>query len=405
MNKQKRIFILTLSFGAGHIRAAQSVAAELQVKVPEAEIMLIDALENCSLAFRALYVWTYWAMIRWTPQLWSKLFHSRIARRDEQTAPVWFWRMGCSKVFEKIKMFRPDLIVACEVGACEIAVIARRDKLTDAGIVNVITDFEAEPIWVKEEIAAYAVPSGQVAEQLRNWGADVEKINICGIPLDKSFSEFDDSDIIRKQFGLDSRPIVLLMGGGMGPTSMDSVAFRLLREGNNLNIVALAGNDNAVHRKMEMLTDSATVSLKVIAWTDRVADLMRISEVLVTKPGGLTLSEAAVCGLPMVLFDAIPGPEESNAARFVEAGAGIQTFDSDETVNEVLRLLKDKNGLSLMAKRCREIAQPNAAGNIVKLILDEFKNAAIVQADLFIERSQKSFPVLKNEILAEVNAK
>ncbi len=406
MKSEKRILILTLSFGAGHIRAARSVAAELQAQIPEAEILLIDALGHCSLWFRAFYVWTYWAMIRYAPRLWEKFFNSRVERRDEQTAPVWIWRKGCRKVFDEVRSFQPDLIIAAEVGACEIAVIARREKLTKAAIINVITDFEAEPIWIKNEIAAFAVPTLQVAEQLQNWGADAEKIKICGIPLDRSFAATSDSDEVRKQFGLDLKPIVLLMGGGMGPTSMDEVAAQLFERGENLNIVAVTGKDKSARRKLEKLKSTATVNLKIIGWTDQVAGLMQMSAVLVTKPGGLTLSEAAECGLPMVFFDAIPGPEKSNVARFADAGAGIETNGSQETANEVLRLLKDKNALAEMAKQCRKLARPNAAKNIVKIIVDELENAE----NILIKEKSQSFEsgiTISNigQITAEVNAK
>ena len=132
MNEKPRILVLTLSFGAGHISAAQSVASEFQKQIPECEVRLIDALENCSLAFKAFYVWTYWAMIRYAPRVWEKFFNSRIERDDKQTAPVWIWKKGCRKVFDEIRSFQPHLIVAAEVGASEIAVIARRENITNA---------------------------------------------------------------------------------------------------------------------------------------------------------------------------------------------------------------------------------------------------------------------------------
>lgn len=379
MSEPKRILVLTLSFGAGHIRAAQSVAAELRRQNPAAEVQLIDALANCSLAFRAFYVWTYWAMIRYAPQIWNKFFHARLERRDEQTAPVWIWRKGCKKVFAEIENFQPDLIVAAEVGASEIAVIARHDNLTNALIVNVITDYEAEPIWVKPEISAYAVPNAEVAEQMRNWGANADKIKVCGIPLDESFDKNHDAAKVKKQFGLDEKPVVLLMGGGMGPTRMDEVAARLLESGENLNLVALVGKDTRARRELEKLPNSATVTLKILAWTNEVAALMQTAAILVTKPGGVTLSEAAVCGLPMVFFDAIPGPEESNAARFAANGAGVSTRGSDETATEVLRLLNDKNELREMAHNCRKLARPNAAAEIVGLILEKIEAAPQVE--------------------------
>ena len=374
MNEKPRILVLTLSFGAGHIRAAESVVAEIERQSPDAEIRMIDALENCALWFRAFYVWTYWWMIRYAPQIWERFFNARAARRDEQTAPVWTWRRGCKKVFAEIENFRPDLIVACEVGASEIAVIARRADLTTARIFNVITDFEAEPIWVKPEIEKFFVASETVAAELRSWNADGAKIEVCGIPLDASFGAKHDKAKTRAQFNLDSRPVVLLMGGGMGPTKMHEVAARLLQTDENFQIVALPAKDAQAKIALEKLRSSPTVALHITGWTNKIAELMQIADVLATKPGGLTLSEAAVCELPCVLFDAIPGPEEKNAARVVQSGAGVMTRGTTETALEILRLLKDAPERERMAVNATAIAQPNAAEKIVNSILKTRQN-------------------------------
>ncbi len=368
MSEKPRILILTLSFGAGHISAAQAVVAELKKQIPKADVRTIDALQNCSLGFRAFYVWTYWAMIRYAPRLWNKFFASRVERRDEQTAPVWMWRKGCKKVFAEIEIFQPDVIIACEVGASEIAVIARRSNLTNAAIVNVITDYEAEPIWVKPEIAAYAVAAENVQEQLENWGAKSEIIKVCGIPLDASFSETHYASQIKSSFNLDARPIVLLMGGGMGPTRMDEVAAHILEKGENLNIVALPGKDKRAKAALEELQNRETVSLRVINWTNEVAALMQTADVLATKPGGVTLSEAAACGVPLVLFDAIPGPETANAAHFAAAEAAVNTHGSDQTVSEILRLLGDRGSLNRMAANVRKLARTDAATVIARMV-------------------------------------
>lgn len=371
MNRQPRILVLTLSFGAGHVSAAQNIIGELHEQIPEADLRFVDALENCTLAFRAFYVWTYFWMIRHAPRLWSKLFSSRIERRDEQTAPVWMWRAGCRKVFDEIQSFQPDLIVAAEVGACEIAVIARRENLTNAEIVSVITDYEAEPIWVKPEVSAFAVATEAVKKQLENWGADAEKIKVCGIPLSANFNRKHDAHRTKTQFGLDERAVVLLMGGGMGPSRMNEVAAHLLENGKDLQIVALPAKDVPAKAALEKLSSAATVSLHIVGWTNSIAELMRTAAILATKPGGLTLSEAAAGGLPLVLFDPIPGPETANAARFVEAGAAVSTKNSRETASEILRLLRDDEKLRAMSANCHALAKPDAAREIVELILQK----------------------------------
>ncbi len=371
MTGKPRVLILTLSFGAGHLSAARNVASEFKKQIPEADLRLTDALENCSLAFRAFYVWTYWAMIRYAPRVWQIFFAARVERGDKQTAPIWIWRTGCRKVFNEIKKFQPDLIVAAEVGACEIAVIARRANLTNAPIVNVITDFEAEPIWVKPEISAFLVATDAVKNQFENWGENAEKIIVCGIPLSQSFSETHDAEQTKAKFNLDERPIVLLMGGGMGPTKMNEVAAHLLENGENLQIVALPAKDERAKTALEKLRDGESVSLRVLAWTDSIAELMRAATILATKPGGLTLSEAASCGVPLVFFDSIPGPEQTNARRFVEAGAAVSTDSARETAAEILRLLRDDAKLRAMSENCRSLARPNAAREIVESVLRE----------------------------------
>ena len=369
----KRILVLTLSFGAGHVRAAQTVAAELKRRMPEAEIRLVDALENCTIFFRAFYVWTYWAMIRYAPRVWKKFFESRAERKDEFTAPVRMWRSGCRRVFAEIEEFQPNLIVAAEVGAGEIAVIARRDNLTNAAIVSVITDFETEPIWVKPEISAFAVATLEVKEQLENWGAEAEKIFVSGIPIDADFAEKHCPHATRRAFDLDERPIVLLMGGGMGPTAMDEIARLLLQSASNLNIIALPGGDRRTAARLKILPNAATVSLRVLSWTNEVARLMQAASILATKPGGLTLAEAAACSIPLVLFDSIPGPEEENAARFVAAGAAVFARNSKEAAAEILRLLQNQNELSRMAASSQKLARADAAGLIADLIAEKIK--------------------------------
>ena len=360
-----KILILTLSFGSGHLRAAETLRDEFSRRHPDAEVRYIDALKGCRLPFRAFYVWTYWLMIRYAPGLWGKFFASRVERKDQQTAPVWSWRWGCHHVLRQIKEFQPDQIVCCEVGASELAVIARRDRFTTASICNVITDFEGEPIWVKPEAILYSVANASVGRQLETWGAQAASVKVCGIPIGVKFrARYDDAET-RQLFGLDDRPVVLLMGGGMGPTRMDVVVSALLKTEQRLQIVALPGGDARTAERLERLSSTENTALKVIGWTDDIARLMQAATLLISKGGGLTLAEAAASALPVVLFDLIPGPEHSNASYFVEAGAAISTSNSAETAAVALEILNDESRLDAMSRAAARLAKPDAAEHIV----------------------------------------
>jgi processive 1,2-diacylglycerol beta-glucosyltransferase len=377
-NKMQRILVLTLSFGSGHLQAAQAVACELKRQGPHVEVRVVDALEECRHLFRAFYVWPYWAMVRYAPALWDRFFTRRTTRMKQNTAPGWAFRFGCPQVFKAIADFKPDTIIATEVAACELAAMAKRDGLTQARIISVITDYEAEPVWVKSEVDAYAVADDQVRDQLCAWGATAANIVTCGIPTNDKFCDRHDETETRRRYGItDDVPIVLLMGGGWGPTHMNEVAARLCESGQPMHVIAVTGHDTRMRRRLGRLRAWRPVSLHVSGWTNDIAALMQAAAVLVTKPGGLTTAEAALSGLPVIIFDAIPGPERRNAARLAEIGAGVLTSGARETVVSVLSLLGDESARRRMSARARLLARPDAANVIARLALDEVGRGAL----------------------------
>jgi processive 1,2-diacylglycerol beta-glucosyltransferase len=361
---------LTLSFGSGHVQAARAVAEEIARQSPAAEVRVMDAIANSRALFRIGYVWPYWAMVRYAPVLWKRFFAARLARMDKQTAPEWAFRYGCARVFDAIEEFAPDTIIAAEVAAGEMAAIAKRVRHTTARVINVITDYEAEPVWVKPEVESYAVANNFVRQQLIAWSAPAEKIVVCGIPTSCSFQAQHDEKQTRARYGIiDDAPLVLLMGGGMGPTRISEVAAHLCASKTRLHIIAVTGHDRRARRQLERQCVAGATNLRVLAWTKDIVALMQAAKILVTKPGGLTLNEAAVCALPVVMFNAIPGPEERNALQFAEAGAGVRAHDAAESAGAVLSLLHDESKRKAMSVNMARLARPQAAAVIARLAL------------------------------------
>jgi processive 1,2-diacylglycerol beta-glucosyltransferase len=362
---------MTLSFGSGHGRAATAVAARLRALSPDADVRVIDALDGAAFWFRAVYVWPYWIMLRRAPGLWRRLFDARLRNRSRHTAPAWTFRHGCARTLGEIAGFQPDVIVAAEVGAGEIAAIARRRALTNAPIVSVITDHQAEPAWVAPEVTAYVAADDGVRDQLQMWGARPGQISVCGIPTDSRFEDILDIHSTRERYGCAADvPLVLLMGGGMGPSRMDLVAAGLCASGRPMHVVAVAGHDAGARRRLDRVRPTAPASLTVCGWIDDVPALMRSAAVLVTKPGGMTTAEAAICGLPTVLFDPIPGPEERNALRLVDAGAGVLTRETVQTTAAVCSILDDPARHRAMSSEASRLATRSAAESAATLILD-----------------------------------
>jgi processive 1,2-diacylglycerol beta-glucosyltransferase len=366
----QRILVLTLSFGSGHLRAASAIAQELSEQAPGTEVYVLDALENCRWPFRALYVWPYWTMVRYAPLLWKKLFDARRSRGTRETAPAWAFRYGCSHVFETITRLKPDTIIAVEVAACEMSVIARRIGLTDAQIIDVITDHQAEPGWVQPEVNRYAVPDRGVRDELCQWGAPARNVFVTGIPTQAAFRTRQDQRVTRLAFGLKANlPLVLLMGGGMGPTRMDRIAARLCESALPMQLLAVAGHDRQALKRLARRNTKQRNILHVVGWTDQTAALMQLASLLITKPGGVTLAEAAESGLPVVLFDGIPGPEKLNADYYETARAGIASHTHAGAVVAAEELLRDDASRALVSQQARRLAQPDAARQIAALAL------------------------------------
>lgn len=368
-----KVLVLTLSFGSGHVRAAQAIAEELSCQTAVSNVLVVDALAECRTWFRACYEWPYWLMLRYAPGLWDRLSTARVSQKHESTAPAWAFRMGCPKVFSTIKTFEPDVIVAAEVAACEMAAIARRSGITRAPILSVITDYESEPIWVQPEVDAFAVPDDSVRAELIVWGVPANRISLCGIPVAPVFDVLHDVKAVRLHYGIgDNDPLVLLMGGGMGPTRIDQVAEQLGESNTPMHIVAIAGKDKRALRRLQRVKVNPPVSLRVLGWTDEVAGLMQAARLLVTKPGGLTISEAALCSLPVIFFDPIPGAEFVNARRMVESGAAVIAQGPVETAHAIVSLLRDDKSTEAMALQANKMGRPSARREIASLALNLF---------------------------------
>jgi processive 1,2-diacylglycerol beta-glucosyltransferase len=364
----KRIFILTLSVGTGHVRAAEVLQRALYDCIDPAEIRLLDAVKVARSWFLILYVHSYWWLLRRAPGLWRWLFERRQRKHHRATAPNWVFRRGCREVLEQLKAYAPHLVVANEIGAVEIAALGKREGWFHAPILAVQTDFQAEPPWVQAEVDAYCVASEEARSQLVSWGTSPNRILVCGIPVDPVFSAPVDKTELLRALGLDGqRPIVLVMGGGMGPAPLDAIVESLALCGFPLQVLVVAGRDGVRRQALEQLRRKLTLDLRVFGWTETIPQLMAVADLLITKPGGLTTAEALAAGLPMIVTHPIPGPEERHVRYLAQQGVAVQAKTLKEIPQLVTRMLSKPEKLAEMSRRQRDMSRPDAAHAIAQV--------------------------------------
>jgi processive 1,2-diacylglycerol beta-glucosyltransferase len=386
---QKRVCILTLGVGSGHLRASEAVQRALHDGNDPIEVKVVDALDSARRWFHWLYVDPYWWMLRNAPWLWRILFERRQRKLHQSTAPDWVFRRGCGEVLRQIKNYAPQLVIVTEIGAAEIAALGRREGWFNAPLLAVQTDFQTEPPWVQAEIDAYCVASEEARAQLIGWGVLPNRILVCGIPVDPAFALPFDKKELKQALGLDARrPVVLVMGGGRGPVPLDRVVASLELCDAPMQVLAVAGHDCSLRHRLELLRGRVAMDLHLFGWTENVPELMAVSDLLITKPGGLTTAEALAAGLPMILSHPIPGPEERHVRYLRQKGVALHA----ETLNDVprlaSRLLSSADELGEIRRRAREWSRPDAAHAIAQVALALLEKATYI--DLLAAPPQRS---------------
>jgi processive 1,2-diacylglycerol beta-glucosyltransferase len=385
----KRVCILTLGVRAGRLRASEVVQRALYDGHDPMEVKVVDALDTARPWFHWLYVDPYAWMSESAPWLRRMMFEWRQRKRQRSTAPSWFLRRGCREVLRQVKNYAPHLVIVTEIAAAEIAALGRREGWFNAPILAVQTDFHSEPPWVQAEIDVYCVGSEDARGQLIGWGVLPNRVLRCGIPVDPAFALSFDKSELRQALGLDARrPVVLVMGSGRGPMSIDQVVSSLELSNAPMQVLVVAGHDRLLRHRLELLRRRVAMDLHLFSWTENVPELMAVSDLLITKPGGLITAEALAAGLPMLLTRPNPGPEERHVRYLSQNGVAFQA----KTLNDIPRLasllLSSPDELREIRRRARECSRPDAAHAIAQVAVALLEKATYI--DLLATPPQRS---------------
>ena len=372
------VLILTISNGAAHTRAAEAVAASIRVERAETETLVVDVGDYMTRAARFTHVTAYLWLVKHAPRVWERI--DRYQRRQTRTSPDWYYRRGCRKLFELANHLRPRALVATEVGCCEIAALVKRDLSLDAApLVAVNLEYEADRALVQTEVDLYCAASERVREELVAHGAPRERVKAWGAPLVSEFGadvrREDAREEVCRRLSLDARlPLVLVMGGGEGLGRLEEITGRLSAlEELKPQVVVVTGRNARLRRRCERLARrTGGERMRVLGWTERVPELMRASDLLVSKLG-TTFDEALACELPIVALEPPPGSERAQYRLLEEWGTGRAVRSLDELAATVARLLAHTDEIDAMRAKARELRKTDAAARVARWVLEEMR--------------------------------
>jgi len=371
------LLVLSVSAGAGHVRAADAIVKAAGAAHPPISATHIDLLSLVPKDFRKFYGEQYIKLVEKLPQLWSFLYSkSDRPSRDSLVGKLKraAEKLNTRKLSAEIERLAPDIILCTHFLPAELLSRQR------AGLKKVhgrplpplwvqVTDFDVHALWVHPNVDRYCVANDEVAFRLVDRGVPREKISVTGIPVMPQFSATLERDVCARELGLaPNRFTVLMMAGGAGVGSLDEMARRLLRLPGDLQIVTLAGRNADLLKRLQALARQHPERLFPLGFTTTVERVMSAVDLVVTKPGGLSVSECLAKRRPMLLVLPIPGQEERNADYLLEAGAAIKAVDAATLEFKLERLLADRPRLAAMSAAAGRVARPHAAAEVVALM-------------------------------------
>jgi processive 1,2-diacylglycerol beta-glucosyltransferase len=373
-----RILILHASVGSGHQRAATALADAFGRK-QAGEVRVEDTLDYGNRAFRRAYIQSYLELSTHAPAIW-RLFYEGTNLRDPQSGALanrlrgLAERPGGTHLARLVTRFAPDAIVCTHFLPVELLLRLKRRGRLPQPIYCVVTDVVAHCFWATPEIDGYFVASDLTRDQLVALGVAPAIIHVSGIPVDPAIAEPKTVAAMRLRHAYPiDQPLISLFGGGLDVERVYLMVAGLLARRIPGTLTVVAGRNAALAAALAELANSATPRLRVLDFITYVDDLVAASDLVITKPGGLIVSEVLARGAPLLLIDPIPGQEEWNADYVVSASAGIQLRMVELVPLAVQLLLAHPERLALLRLCAQGIGRPRAALDIAEAILCDLR--------------------------------
>ena len=371
-----RILIFYGSYGGGHLSASRSIRDYIQSNYPDSEIMMVDCIEYINKLFNKVTTKAYVDFSKNARWIWKQLYYGSesggLARISNSIN-----RIMAIKLDKLIQEFCPTLIISTHPFSSQMCAILKQKGKLSCTLATVMTDYAPHNQWLvaHEFVDYYFVAHEGMKEQLIERGVEPNKIYATGIPLSNRFLLNYDKPKILQEYNLspDKKTILFFCGGeyGFGKDKTFNRLKAIIDTFPNLQVIAIAGRNEKMKERFDALVEETNSqnTVKILSYTNQVPELMSVSDLVITKPGGLTTTESLASGLPLIIIDPLPGQEEENADFIEKSGAGIWIKENDDIQNILFDVLGNTYKLQDMKIRARLIAKKNSTKDICEKLL------------------------------------
>jgi processive 1,2-diacylglycerol beta-glucosyltransferase len=370
-----KVLALTISAGNGHNKAAESVKEYFSKNHKHVDVEIVDALKYINPIVDKLIVGSYLKSLKKTPLIYGKLYE--YAETDDTISNV----SGLVNDFLSIKIkglieeVSPDVILCTHPLPLEMLSILKRKGKTSVPVVAILTDYAPHSFWFYSHIEAYVIPHEDFTQDLIEKGISKESIYPLGIPISECFLKPISKEDARNSLSIDQNKLTLLiMGGGLGIGNIKNIFENLAFSSLDIQLIACTGSNIKLKNQLEDISSRCSKKCLIYDYTDKVSTLMSACDILITKPGGLTITEALIKHVPIIITSTIPGQEEKNADYLLNNGIAARIKNSDSIVAIIKQISSSKTRLNYMKEIAKEKSKPDATKGICNLILSMKKD-------------------------------
>ncbi len=370
-----KLLILSASTGNGHLSAAKAIRLYAEKHYADITVKEVDYLKYVNSTLDRIVCGGYVNIVKMMPMLYEKLYNDT-KNKKLKSIVEFLNKMSLSKMEELIDDFKPDVVLCTHPFPLETLSIFKEREALDLPIITIITDYNIHPKYIYDNVDAYIVPNEDFIYDLIDMGILEEKVYPFGIPISENFFNVteSDKDSFMAELGLDKNiPTILIMSGGFGLINILEIFEDLMSIDKKFQVIACAGkNEHMVSSLREIYSDMHTDKKAIImSYTEKVNLLMSISDVLVTKPGGLTVTEAMHMNLPIIIKFPIPGQEKENTEYLLNCGTVLNSnYMSIKQVLEQFLFNDSSKRIEYIKQMQAEKSKVDSSKNICKLLFE-----------------------------------
>jgi processive 1,2-diacylglycerol beta-glucosyltransferase len=369
--RDEKILILFGSYGDGHQQAAKAIYDSLTITKPNIEGVLADFMELAHPYMHPISRYFFLQGVKKFPSAYGFLFNKSRNINPFSDMLKKFNRFGSRRLLKLIETLRPSIVVSTFPLAAGAMSALKELGLTDIPAATVITDHTDHSSWVHPYTDRYIVGSDFVKQALQRYGVSGQQISVTGIPIRMEFNQPHDREILFQKHGLDSSmPTLLFMGGGCGLFEEGSSLLQALEDLRHpIQLLMVCGRNQRLERELNRKAAQSKHRIQIKGYIDYIHELMAVADLMVTKPGGLTISEALAMNLPMLLYKPIPGQEEDNAQFLLQSGAALKAENLRDLMKQISKVLQSPERLRMMKEQSRRIQKKGAAFEAIEVIM------------------------------------